>query len=330
MRPLSIKELEEASGVSRTTIYFYVREGLLPEAQKAAASRGVYSEAHLDLLAEIKRLKAQGLPLGEIRARLAPRLQEVLKPHVDLVAWQNQETRHAILTSAARLFARRGYKRTRVADIIREAGVTPPVFYSHFPSKRDVFVESFGVFVSWMRGFLESRLALEPDAAARDLARVHAYFGVQALSPDLMSLVRSEALQEDDALRWVAQQSYRDMTEGTLQDLVRMREKAGVMLPAADELLAFGLLGVVENVVMRASWDDRYTTRDVLWTTLCVFLAVQALYTGRLQVETELQHYAALVESLAESPPPMPPSAQNRPGASDPGQTAPENRPSLG
>ncbi len=330
MRPLSIKELEEASGVPRTTIYFYVREGLLPEAQKAAASRGVYSEAHLELLGEIKRLKARGLPLEEIRARLAPKVQETSKPAVDLVARQNQETRQAILISAARLFARRGYKRTRVADIIREAGVTPPVFYSHFPSKRDVFVESFGVFVSWMRGFLESRLASEPDAAARDLARVHAYFGVQALSPDLMSLVRSEALQEDDALRRVAQRSYRDMTEGTLQDLVRMREQAGVMLPAVDELVAFGLLGVVENVVMRASWDDRYTTREVLWTTLCVFLAVQALYTGRLEVGSDLQRYAALVEALAESPPPVPPSAKTSPGADGSGETPRQTHPSLG
>ena len=135
------------------------------------------------------------------------------------MAEQNEQTRQAILTAAARLFVRKGYKRTRVADIIKEVGITPPVFYGHFSSKQDLFVEAFGVFVGWMRGFLEGRLADEPDPAARDLARVHGYLGVQTLSPDLMALVRSEALHEDDALRRAVERSYRDMTQDTLDDL---------------------------------------------------------------------------------------------------------------
>jgi AcrR family transcriptional regulator len=310
MQSLTIKELEEASGVPRSTIYYYVREGLLPQAQKAAASRAIYTESHLDLLGEIARLQAQGLSLRAVKARLAPRVAAARTDEVDLVAEQNEQTRQTILTAAARLFARKGYKRTRIADIIAEAGVTPPVFYSHFPSKQDVFVESFGVFVGWMRGFLESRLVDEPDPAARDLARVHGYFGVQALSPDLMSLVRSEALQEDDTLRRAVERSYRDMTEDTLRDLALMREASGIELPAADELMAYGLLGGVENVVMRSSWDDTYTTQDVLWTTLCMFLAVQALYSGRLDLRAELERYSGLVATLAESPPPVPPAAR--------------------
>ena len=172
------------------------------------------------------------------------------------MAEQTEQTRQAILAAAARLFVRKGYKRTRVADIIKEVGITPPVFYGHFPSKQDLFVEAFGVFVGWMRGFLESRLADEPDPAARDLARVHGYLGVQMLSPDLMSLVRSEALHEDDDLRRAVERSYKDMTQDTLDDLDSLRRKAGTALPASDELMAFGLLGGVENIVMRASWDE--------------------------------------------------------------------------
>jgi AcrR family transcriptional regulator len=207
MRSLTITELEEATGVPRSTIYYYVREGLLPTAQKAAASRAVYAESHVDLLREIARLKAEGWPLRTIKERLAPQVASARALEVDLVAEQAGQTRESILVAAARLFARKGYKRTRVADIVKEVGVTPPVFYSHFPSKQELFVESFGVFVGWMRGFLESRLVDEPDPAARDLARVHGYFGVQALSPDLMSLVRSEALHEDGDMRRVVERS---------------------------------------------------------------------------------------------------------------------------
>jgi AcrR family transcriptional regulator/predicted DNA-binding transcriptional regulator AlpA len=309
MRSWTISELEEATGIPRSTIYFYVREGLLPTAQKAAASRAVYAESHVQILKEIARLKAEGQPLQTIKERLAPQLESARSLEVDLVAEQAVQTRQSILVAAARLFARKGYKRTRVADIIKEVGVTPPVFYSHFTSKQELFVESFEVFVGWMRGFLETQLVAEPDPAARDLARVHGYFGVQALSPDLMSLVRSEALQEDGDMRKAVERSYKTMTESTQADLTRLREESRTALPAADELVAFGLLGGVENIVMRASWDGRYSTRDVLWTTLCVFLAVEALYAGRLDLGRDLERYSGLVERLAETAPPVPPAA---------------------
>jgi AcrR family transcriptional regulator len=309
MHSLTINELEDASGVPRSTIYYYVREGLLPTAQKAAASRAIYTDHHVALLGDIGRLKDQGLPLHAIKERLAPQIAAARATEIDLVAEQNEQTRQAILTAAARLFVRKGYKGTRVADIIEEVGITPPVFYGHFPSKRDLFVEAFGVFVGWMRGFLEGRLVDEPDPAARDLARVHGYLGVQMLSPDLMSLVRSEALHEDDALRRAVERSYKDMTQDTLDDLECLRRKAGTALPSSDELMAYGLLGGVENIVMRASWDGRYSRSDVLWTTLCMFLAVEALYSGRLDLRAEIGHYADTVARLTETPPPVPPDA---------------------
>jgi AcrR family transcriptional regulator len=311
MRSLTITDLERASGVPRSTIYYYVREGLLPAAQKAAASRAVYSDRHLSLLKDISALKDQGVALGAIKERLAGEIAAAGVADVDLVAEQNEHTRQAILTAAARLFVRKGYKRTRVADIIKQVGITPPVFYSHFPSKQDLFVEAFGVFVGWMRKFLESRLADEPDPGARELARVQGYLGVQTLSPDVMRLVRAEALHEDEdgALRKAVQRSYKGMTQDVLDDLGTMRREAGTRLPVADELMAFALLGGVENVVMRASWDDRYSRADVLWTVLCVFLSVQAVYSGRLDLMAEFDRYAASIERLAATPPPVPPNA---------------------
>jgi len=147
MRSLTITELERATGVPRSTIYYYVREGLLPTAQKAAASRAVYAESYIELLGEILRLKDQGMDLHAIKEVMGPKLASASALDVDLVAEQAEQTRQSILAAAARLFVRKGYKRTRIADIIKEVGVTPPVFYSHFASKQDLFVEAFGVFV---------------------------------------------------------------------------------------------------------------------------------------------------------------------------------------
>jgi len=217
--------------------------GFTAHGSESCREPSVYSDQHLGLLADISRLKDEGLPLRAVKERLASKVAAARALDVDLVAEQNEQTRQAILAAAARLFVRKGYKRTRVTDIIDEVGITAPVFYGHFRSKQDLFVEAFGLFVSWMRGFLESGLRDEPDPAARDLARVHGYLGVQTLSPDMMSLVRSEALHEDDALRRVVERSYKDMTQDTLDDLSTLRRESGTSLPASDELMAYGLLG---------------------------------------------------------------------------------------
>jgi hypothetical protein len=91
--------------------------------------------------------------------------------------------------------------------------------------------------------------------------------------------------------------------------LSRLRAGTGKALPASDELVAFGLLGALENVVMRASWDGRYSRRDVMWTSLCLFLAIQAVYGGRVDLTQELAGYAHVVEELARAAPPLPPAA---------------------
>jgi len=51
------------------------------------------------------------------------------------------ERRELITDSAGRLFGERGYEGTRLDDIAIAAGVTKPVLYRHFKSKRDLYLE---------------------------------------------------------------------------------------------------------------------------------------------------------------------------------------------
>jgi AcrR family transcriptional regulator len=52
---------------------------------------------------------------------------------------KKQKTRQAILEAASRLFAERGFDAVTVAEIAREAEVTEPTVFSHFPTKEDLF-----------------------------------------------------------------------------------------------------------------------------------------------------------------------------------------------
>lgn len=48
--------------------------------------------------------------------------------------------REQLLDCAAALFAERGYARATTAELARAAGVTEPIIYRHFKSKRDLFI----------------------------------------------------------------------------------------------------------------------------------------------------------------------------------------------
>lgn len=48
--------------------------------------------------------------------------------------------REQLLDCAARLFAEQGYARATTAQLAKAAGVTEPIIYRHFKSKRDLFV----------------------------------------------------------------------------------------------------------------------------------------------------------------------------------------------
>jgi AcrR family transcriptional regulator len=50
------------------------------------------------------------------------------------------ERRQQLLETAAKLFAERGYARTTTSELARAAGVTEPIIYRHFKSKKDLFI----------------------------------------------------------------------------------------------------------------------------------------------------------------------------------------------
>ena len=68
---MRMRELEKASGVGRETIRYYIREGLLPEPDRASRNSASYTDGHVTRLRAIKRLQEERfLPLAVIRSLL--------------------------------------------------------------------------------------------------------------------------------------------------------------------------------------------------------------------------------------------------------------------
>jgi DNA-binding transcriptional MerR regulator len=69
-RRYRVGELAEAAGVSRETIHFYQREGLLPPAEKVNARVSYFDDRHVARIRLIKAFQQAHIPLARIREQL--------------------------------------------------------------------------------------------------------------------------------------------------------------------------------------------------------------------------------------------------------------------
>src|SRR3954452_17280397 len=89
---------------------------------------------------------------------------------------------------AQRLFAERGYRAVGVDEIARRAGVSPPVLYDHFDSKRDLYAH----LLEHQAGELAARVAAGTAEVGGGKARLRAAFDA------FFALVEEQPLLADD------------------------------------------------------------------------------------------------------------------------------------
>jgi DNA-binding transcriptional MerR regulator len=284
--------------VARSTIHYYIRQGLLPQPAKTAVSRSLYSEDHVQLLMQIGELKQSGLSLADIREELEHTLDRANESGVDLAAQENARTHRAILKVATREFMTEGYKQTHVTTIIKKAGVTPHVFYAHFPSKRRLLVECHNTFIKWNAADRQPELATTTDFGERLLANLVGDLRVRALGVDVIGLIHSEGTHGESDIRKFVEETFETIVSPMIEDLKAMRPAGSPAAPIPYELIAYSLLGAQDNSHMRASWDDKYDAADLLRTHLWLFLAIQAALSGEVDIDSRLARYEDQIQAM--------------------------------
>jgi TetR/AcrR family transcriptional regulator len=81
------------------------------------------------------------------------------------VRMRAEERRAAVLDTACTVFSRGTYHGTTTAEIARAAGVSEPILYRHFPSKRELYLACIDETWRRTRTRWEQALANEPDPA---------------------------------------------------------------------------------------------------------------------------------------------------------------------
>ena len=127
---------------------------------------------------------------------------------------RKEDTHEHILDVAARALRREGYAGVRVADVMKEAGLTHGGFYAHFPSRDALLVEALGRAGRESAGVVQRaaearrgkgvsafRSLVETYLADRHLATLETGCPVAALGSDMPR--QSLAVREASALRVV-------------------------------------------------------------------------------------------------------------------------------
>ena len=254
---LTTSALEKKTDVSRTTIYFYIRQGLLPVPQKTATGRSLYGEEHVHLLRKIGELKRGGCSLLEIKRALDGDFTRARDSDVDLANEESARIRAAIIGVATEEFAAKGYKGTHVLSIIQKLGINPHVFYRHFPSKLELLAECFISSTPLPITAPEQARIASEDPAENVLRGLTSDYRWHRLSSALSAAIRSEG-QQGQLAKYRLAETWDAIIVNILRDFDSVRPPESAPPPVSDELVAYSLIGAHRGASTRASWDDKF------------------------------------------------------------------------
>jgi len=162
------------------------------------------------------------------------------------------ERRAAVLDCACRVFSRGSYHGTTTAEIARAAGVTEPILYRHFESKRDLYLACLDETWAELRALWDDAVAAEPDAANWVRAMAQAFFRSEK-NRAVISNLWVQALSEaglDDELRRYMRRHMREVHAYVAAVIERAQTEGGVLAdrdPRAEAWLfiSVGLLKMI-------------------------------------------------------------------------------------
>ena len=228
---MRMRELEKRTGVGRETIRYYIREGLLPEPDRASRNSASYSDDHVARLKVIKRLQDERfLPLAVIKTLLDaddgerwlapaafPQLDSMLRARLDadsaripvesvLAGLGHARAELAELVGAQLIdIGPDDMVTARDAAILRVLGEMRAIGFTEARGFHDGMMEIYADFVEWvttqeLRYFFDHTAGQVAEAEALDMAER----GIASIN-ELLSLMRTRAiLRKLEARRRIA------------------------------------------------------------------------------------------------------------------------------
>ncbi|MEO5576329.1 MAG: TetR/AcrR family transcriptional regulator [Gaiellaceae bacterium] len=140
------------------------------------------------------------------------------------------ERRQAIVEAALRVFAGGSYSGATTAEIAREAGISEPILYRHFASKRELYLACLDSAWLSLREALDAKLAELGDreaisAIGQATRELHASGGVKPVTLWIQALTEAGA---DEEIRGFIREQLREVHDYVASAVRRAQVVGGV------------------------------------------------------------------------------------------------------
>jgi TetR/AcrR family transcriptional regulator len=187
-----------------------------------------------------------------------------------------EERRAALLETACRLFSEGSYRGTTTADIAREAGVTEPVLYRHFDSKRELFLSCLQETWAGVRVMWEETVAAEQDPGLWVASMGRSFVESEVKRPLISNLwVQAIAESSEDPVIGAFMKEHMREVHGYVAEIGRRAQSIGAVEADRDIdaeawiFISLGLLSMADRVldgVMLDKWPEIRRSR-LQWLT---------------------------------------------------------------
>jgi AcrR family transcriptional regulator len=161
------------------------------------------------------------------------------------------ERRQAVLETACRVFSRSSYRGATTAEIAREAGISEPILYRHFGSKRDLYLACLHEAWASFRAICEEAIAADPAKCLGAIADAYMAKGKKIRVIDLWIQALNEA-SEDKVIAAAVRKQIREVHD-FFADVIRDGQRRGVVHADRDPVaeawifVAGGLLATIDS-----------------------------------------------------------------------------------
>ena len=154
------------------------------------------------------------------------------------------ERREQLLTVARHVFARRGFHETSMNDVAKDAGVTKPVLYQHFASKRELYRAVLEDVGQRLQTNVIEAAALATSPRQQVETGLTAYLEFVESDPEGFRVLFTGASREDEEWASIADGVERSVANG-IASLIAVEG----MSEAHRQALARGVVGLAEGMV---------------------------------------------------------------------------------
>jgi AcrR family transcriptional regulator len=175
------------------------------------------------------------------------------------------ERRKQLLEVARMVFGRRGYHTVTMEAVAREAGVTKPILYDHFPSKRELYLALLEADLANLKERLGEALGTSKGNRERIRGSFQAYFDFVDDHAEGFRLLMQEAVGGEREFRDMVFH-FRDEVLDQVTEVI-VRESKGKLDRGHAADVALGLIGMVETSAQRdpgAAKEERRRTVNTL------------------------------------------------------------------